>query len=125
MRPEKFGVAIDQGLAYRILEIAGVVHKRRNAVIVRMLEIAREDLAPFDDSGLRRLFAESWEKIRELPALRRQLERRSHSRLLSPTATRLTVSEKSALRELARKSKTTMSAIQRDVLQRILAAETS
>lgn len=61
------------------------------------------------------------EKIRE--DVRRVLERHGHAALLSPTATRLTVAEKSALKELATKNKTTMSALARQALQRILATE--
>ena len=123
MRPEKFGIAIDHGLSYRVLEIMGIVRRNRNAVIVRMLEIAREDLAPFADAGLRRIFQSTWAEAQKLPALRRQIEKRGHGHLVSPTATRLTAREKDALRDLAKKHGTTMSAIQRQVLQRILATE--
>jgi len=125
MKPTKRGICVDNELASWVYTLAKAAKISENKVYVRLLEIAREDLAPFDDAGLRRILTSAWQAIAKLPALRRQLERRSHSRLLSPTATRLTISEKSALKELARKNKTTMSAIQRDVLQRILAAEAS
>lgn len=121
MRPEKFGIAIDQGLAYRILEISGTVHKNRNAVIVRVLQIGLEALAPFEGKALATVIKDPWELARQLPALRRQMEKRSHGLLVAPTATRLTMREKIALRTFAEKNNTTMSGIQRTALQRILA----
>jgi hypothetical protein len=51
------------------------------------------------------------------------MRKRDRGHLHAVTATRLTMAEKQALRELAEKSKTTMSQLQRQVLERILAKE--
>jgi hypothetical protein len=96
---------------------------RENRVIVRMLQIAREDLDDVDDDVLRRILREPWQGARELPALARRIQRRSHSHLSAVTATRLTVADKHALRGLARKHHTTMAGVQRQLLEGTLAKE--
>ena len=105
---------------YRMSRLADI---SENKVIVRMLQIAREDLTAFDDAGLRRILREPWQMVRKLPALTRRIQRRSHSHLSAVTATRLTVADKHALRELARKHRTTMAGVQRQLLEGTLAKE--
>jgi hypothetical protein len=122
MKPEKFGIAIDAELASYLWELSGLVRKHRNAVVVRMLEIAREDIAAFDGAGLRRLFNTPWQITRSIPTLRKQIEKRSHVHLTTTTATRLTMRDKLALRKLAERQRTSMSAIERAAVQKILAS---
>jgi hypothetical protein len=119
----KRGIAIKQEMQteiYRMSRLAGI---SENKVIVRMLQIAREDLAVFDNAGLRRILREPWQGVRKLPALSRRMQKRSHNRLSAVTATRLTVADKHALRELARKHNTTMAGVQRQLLERTVAKE--
>ncbi len=123
MGTAKRGIAIKtemQTEIYRMSRLAGI---SENKVIVRMLQIAREDLAAFDDAGLRTLLREPWENVRKVPVLSRRMQKRSHSRLSAITATRLTVADKSALKELAKKHRTTMSGVQRQLLEGTLAKE--
>jgi hypothetical protein len=96
VRVVKRGIAFStemQTWIYQASRIAGV---SENHVIVRMLQIAREDLAAFDDAGLRRIIREPWQIVKKLPALARRIQRRSHSHLSAVTATRLTVADKTA-----------------------------
>jgi hypothetical protein len=88
-----------------------------------MLQIAREDLAAFDDAGLKRILREPWEAARKVPALTHRIQRRSHSHLSAVTATRLTVADEHALRELARRHRTTMAGVQRQLLEGTIAKE--
>jgi hypothetical protein len=121
----KRGIAIKtemQTEIYRMSRLAGI---SENKVIVRMLQLAREDLAVFDDAGLRRILREPWETARKVPALARRIQRRSHSRLSAVTATRLTVTHEHALRELAKKHHTTKAGIQRQLVERIIAKQAS
>lgn len=121
MRSTKRGIAIDSETVteiYRIHRLAGI---SENAVINRMIEIARESIAPFDDAGLRRIFREPWKIVKENPRLVRQIQKHSHSRLVAIASARLTAADKAAIRDLARKEKTSMSAIQRRILERLVA----
>ena len=88
-----------------------------------MNAIAREDSAAFDDAGLRRILREPWETARRVPALRRRIQRQSHSHLSAVTATRVTVADKRALRELAKRRHTTMAGVQRQLLEGVVAKE--
>ena len=105
--------------AHRIADIS------ESRVILRLLQIAREDLAAFDDTTLKRILCEPWEAARKLPALTRRIQRRSHSHLSAVTATKLTVADKHALRELAKKHRTTMAGVQRQLLEGTIAKETT
>ena len=88
-----------------------------------MLQIAEESLAAFDDSELRRVFREPWEVVKRLPRLRRQMTRRM-SHLVAVGTTRLTAQQKLALQQLAKKHRTTMSALQRRTIEELIARET-
>jgi len=103
--------------AHRLADIS------ESRVILRMLQIAREDLAAFDDAGLKRILREPWEAARKVPALTRRIQRRSHSHLSAVTATRLTIADKHALRKLAEKHGTTMAGVQRQLLEGTLTEE--
>jgi hypothetical protein len=105
---------------YRAYDLAKI---SENKVILRLIDIAIESLRPFDDSGLRRILTEPWHLAKKIPALSRQMKKRDHSNLYAVTAARLSSAEKQALRDLARKNKTTMSALQRQAIERILAKE--
>jgi hypothetical protein len=121
----KRGIAIKTEMQTEIYRMSRLADISENKVIVRMLQIAREDLAAFDDAGLKRILREPWETARKLPALARRIEKRSHSHLSAVTATRLTVADKHALRKLAEKHGTTMAGVQRQVLEGTLAKETA
>jgi len=104
-------------------EIYGLKRKTKvseNKIIIRMLEIAQVCLAPFEDSGLRRIFREPWEIAKKRPGLVRQMRKQSQDRLIAIAATRLTAADKAAIKELAKKQGTSMSAIQRQTLERLL-----
>jgi len=103
--------------AHRLADIS------ESRVILRMLQIAREDLAAFDDTGLKRILREPWETTRQLPTLARRMQRRSHGRLAALTAVRLTIADKQALCEVARKEKTTVSAVHRQLIEGRLTRE--
>ena len=103
--------------AHRLADIS------ESRVILRMLQIAREDLAAFDDAGLKRILREPWEAARKVPVLTHRIQRRSHSHLSAVTATRLTVADKHALRKLAEKHGTTMAGVQRQLLEGTLTEE--
>jgi len=94
-----------------------------NKVIVRLIDIGIETLRPFDAPGLRRVLTQPWHLARKIPALTRQMTKRSTSQLSEVAATRLTATEKMTLRNLAKKYRTTMSQLQRQVLERLLAKE--
>jgi len=49
----KRGIAIKQEMQTEIYRMSRLADISENKVIVRMLRIAREDLAAFDDAGLR------------------------------------------------------------------------
>jgi hypothetical protein len=119
----KRGIAIKTGMQTEIYRMSRLADISENKVIVRMLQIAREDLAAFDDTALKRMLREPWETTRKVPALAGRIKRRSHSRLSAVTATRLTVADKHALRELAKKHHTTMAGVQRQLLERTVAKE--
>jgi hypothetical protein len=123
MRPEKFGIAIDQNLANWIWEVSRVAGKRRNAVVVRLLEIAQQDLASFEGKALARVIRDPWQAVKDLPALRRQIEKRGHGHLASVAGVRLTVADYVALRDFAKNHNTTTSAGLRQIVHRILATE--
>ena len=125
MKPEKKGYCFPPAVANFVWDLHTITKLNRNKVVIRLLEIAKQDLAPFDESGLRNILTSPWNLVQDLPALKRQLERRSHGHLSSPTATRLTVAENRAFREFAMKKNTTMSALQRDLVRRLLATEGS
>jgi len=103
--------------AHRLADIS------ESRVILRMLQIAREDLAAFDDAGLKRILREPWQMAKNLPALARPIQRRSHSRLSVVTATRLTVADMHAFREVAKKHRTTLAGIQRQLVEGTIAKE--
>ena len=124
MNPVKRGICIDADMATWIYSIARVAGIRENRAIRRLLQIGREDLAPFDDAGVKRILTEPWQVAKKIPALSRQMKKRDHGNLYAVTAARLSSAEKQALRDFARKNKTTMSALQRQAIERILAKET-
>ena len=123
MGTAKRGIAIKTEMQTEIYRMSRLADISENRVIVRMLQIAREDLAAFDDAGLKRILREPWEKIRRLPALSRRMQKRSHGRLSAVTATRITVADKSALKELAKKHRTTMSGVHRQLLEGTITKE--
>lgn len=116
-RGVRFSVEM-QTWIYQAHRVADISESR---VILRMLQIAREDLAAFDDIGLRTVLREPWQNIRKLPALSRRMQKRSHGRLSAILATRLTVADKNAVKELAKKRRTTMSSVHRQLLQGTIA----
>jgi len=120
MRPVKRGIAMSQEMAAKIYHFSRVAKVSENRVINRMLEISHEALAAFDDAGLRRIFTQPWEIARKLPSLSRQMAGR-RSRLVAVVGARLSAQQRTALEELARKHRTTMSAIQRQTIERLLA----
>lgn len=123
MRPEKFGIAVDSDLANYLWEVAGKVRMHRNAVVVRILQIGRADLAPFEGKVLKTIMREPWQKVSELPALRREMEKHSHARLSFVAGVRLTGPDYVALRSFAEEHETTISAGLRQIVHRILATE--
>jgi hypothetical protein len=123
VRVVKRGIAFSTEMQTWIYQASRVASVSENHVIVRMLQIAREDLAAFDDAGLRRILREPWEAARKVPALAHRIQRRSHSHLSAVTATRLTIADKHALRKLAEKHGTTMAGVQRQLLEGTLTEE--
>lgn len=123
MGTAKRGIAIKTEMQTEIYRMSRLADISENKVIVRMLQIAREDLAAFDDAGLKRILREPWERARKLPALARRIQRRSHSHLSAVIATRITVAGKHALRKLAEKHGTTMAGVQRQVVEGTIAKE--
>jgi hypothetical protein len=119
----KRGICIDQDTATWIYSLSRVANLSQNGVIKRLLQVAHGTLAPFDDAGLRRILRDPWEELRKLPALSRQMKKQDRGHLHAVSATRLTSVEKRALHEFARKNRTTMSALQRQAIERILAKE--
>jgi hypothetical protein len=114
---------MSQEMATWIFSRAQVAGVSENRLINRMLQIAREDLGPFDDAGFKRIATQPWHLAKKIPALSRQVAKRDHGHLHAVTATRLSMQEKQALRDLAEKNKTTMSGLQRQVIERLLAKE--
>jgi hypothetical protein len=104
--------------------MARLANISENQVIVRILRVGLEDLAPFDDIALRRILREPWEVVEKMPAFVRRIQRRSQPRLRAMAAIRVTVALKQALVSLARKHHTTMSGIVRRLLEGTLAKET-
>jgi hypothetical protein len=123
VRVVKRGVAFSTEMQTWIYQASRVAKVSENHVIVRMLQIAREDLAAFDDPALKRILSAPWETARKLPALARRIQRRSHSHLTAVTATRLTIADNHALRKLAEKHGTTMAGVQRQLLEATLTKE--
>lgn len=123
MKPTKRGICIDNELANYVYTLARAAHVSENQVYQRLLQIGRQDLAPFEGKALVAVIRDPWEAVQQLPALKRQLEKRSHGILAAPTATRLTVAENQAFRQFATRKKTTRSALQRDLVRRLLATE--
>jgi len=105
--------------AHRVADIS------ESQVILRMLRIAREDLAPFDDVALRRILREPWEIVQRMPAFVRRVQRRGQPRLRATAAIRVTVADKQAVIRLARKNHTTMSGVIRQLVEGTLAKETA
>ncbi len=123
MKPEKFGIAIDSEMSNWLLELAGITHRKRNAIVIRCLQIARQDLAPFEGPALKAVIRDPWEVVRQLPTLKRETERRTYSRLNSVAHLRLTSKDYVALRAFAEGHKTSISAALRQIVHRILATE--
>jgi len=125
MNPVKRGICISGEMATWIYSASRTAGLRENAVIVRMLRIAREDLAPFDDVALRRILREPWEIVQKMPAFVRRIQRRAQPRLRATASIRVTVAVKQALISLARKHHTTMSGVIRQLVEGTLAKETA
>lgn len=123
MNPIKRGVCMPAELGAWIYSTSRMAKVSENKVIVRMLEIAQEDVAPFDDAGLRRIFRDPWGMVKKYPALVRRIRKRSQARLSTTAATRLSLVDKTAFRELAKKQRTTVSAIQRQLVEGLVARE--
>lgn len=105
---------------YDVHRKAGVSEAR---VIERVFQIGRQDLAPFEGKALVAVIKEPWEVAQQLPALRRQMEKRGHGRLSSVAGVRLTVADYVALRGFAKNHGTKVSAALRQIVHRILATE--
>ena len=121
----KRGIAFKSELRDRVYELSRLADMSENKVIVRMLQIARDVLAGFDDPVLRRVLRDPWYEARKLPALADRMHEHAPSRLTAITAARLGPKDKQALRALAKKHSTTMSGLQRDALSRLLQEESS
>ena len=121
MNPVKRGICIDQDYENWIYGAHRISGLSENRVIVRLIEIGIESLKPFDDAGLRRILREPWEVAKKYPVLVKRIHRRSQDHLNATTATRLTTADKVAVQDLAEKSKTTVSAIQRQLLEGLIA----
>ena len=119
------GLRLKMEMQTRIYELARLADVSENKVIVRMLHIARDVLAGFDDPALRRVLQDPWHEARKLPALASRMHEHAPSRLTAITAARLGPKDKQALRALAKKHSTTMSGLQRDALSRLLQEESS
>lgn len=112
-------------MATWIYSAAGIGGVRQNRVIVRMLQIAREDLAAFDDASLRRILGEPWHMVQKMPSFVRRVQRRAQPRLRTRATIRVTIADKQALGELAKKNHTTMSVVLRQLLETTIAKESS
>jgi hypothetical protein len=123
MNSLKRGIAVDTELATWIYSVSRLAKISENKVYVRMLKIAREDLAPFDDSRLRRIFREPWEVARKRPALMRQMRKRSKGYVRAFVSARVTSEDKATLINMAKREKTTVSALQRGMVEQIIAKE--
>jgi len=124
MKPTKRGICIDNELANFVYELHRLAKISENKVYLRMLQIAKEDLAPFEGRGLVAVLVSPWETIRNLPALRRQMEKRSYGgKLRAVVGIRLTGADYVALRSFMQKHKTTISGGLREIVQRILTTE--
>jgi len=123
MNSVKRGICISGEMATWIYSASRTADVKENHVIVRMLRIAREDLAAFDELALRRILREPWQVVEKMPAFVRRVQRRSQPRLRARTTIRITTADHQALAELARKRHTTMSVILRQPLERTVAKE--
>jgi len=123
MSVDKRGICIKHEMGNYIYDLSRVAGVSQNQVIVRMLRIAREDLAAFDELALRRILREPWQVVEKMPAFVRRVQRRSQPRLRARTTIRITTADQQALAELARKHHTTMSVILRQPLERTVAKE--
>ena len=123
MRPVKRGISIRSDQEDWIYRAHRLTNISENKIIGRLIDIGIQDLRPFDDAGLKRILSDPWQVAKKIPALQRQMTKRDRSSLSHVTATRLTAIEKAALRDFARKNRTTMSQIQRQVLERLLAGD--
>ena len=103
--------------------MARLANISENQVIVRILRVGLEDLAPFDDVALRRILREPWQEVQKMPAFVRRVQRRGQPRLRAMAAIRVTVGVKEALIRLAKKHHTTMSGIVRQLLEGTVAKE--
>lgn len=121
MKCVKRGIAFSDEMQTWIYRVSRLAKISENRVIVRMLQIAREDVAPFDDAGLRRIFREPWETAKKYPALARQMRKRSHGHLHAVATTRLTAADKVAVCELAKEHRTTVSGLQRQLVEGFIA----
>jgi len=123
VRPVKRGISIRSDQEDWIYRAHRLTNISENKIIGRLIDIGIQDLRPFDDAGLKRILSDPWQVAKKIPALQRQMTKRDRSSLSHVTATRLTAIEKAALRDFARKNRTTMSQIQRQVLERLLAGD--
>jgi hypothetical protein len=119
----KRGIAIKTEMQTEIYRMSRLADVSENKVIVRMLQIAREDLAAFDDIALRRILREPWQIVEKMPAFVRRVQRRGQPRLRATAAIRVTVAVKQAVIRLARKNHTTMSGVIRQLLEGTLTKE--
>jgi len=69
VRVVKRGIAFSTEIQTWIYQASRVASVSENHVIVRMLQIAPEDIAAFDDAGLMRILSEPWQTVRKLPTL--------------------------------------------------------
>lgn len=107
-----------------IYEVARSAKVSENKVIVRMLQVAREDLAGLDLGTISRLLHVPWHEGKRLPALRERLYQHGDGRLSMVGILRLSVKQKQALRAFAKRKKMTMSGVYRAALEAVLAGET-
>ncbi|MCJ7455254.1 hypothetical protein MUP07_00745 [Candidatus Bathyarchaeota archaeon] len=125
MTVDKRGICIKREMTNWIYEASQIAGMSQNRTIVRMLQIAREDLAAFDDASLRRILGEPWQVAGKMPAFVWRTQRRAQPHLRTRVTIRMTIADKQALGELARKHHTTMSVILRQPLERTVAKETA
>jgi hypothetical protein len=123
MNAVKRGICMSGEMATWIYSASRTAGVRENHVIVRMLQIAREDLAAFDDIALRRILRDPWHVVEKMPAFVRRVQRRTQPRLRAMTTIRVTVADKQAVIRLARKHHTTMSGVIRQLLEGTLTKE--
>lgn len=125
MKPLKRGVTIPGDVANYAFEVARICGVLENRVYVRLLQIGHQDLTPFQGKALIRVIKDPWDVTKQLPALKRQVEKRDHGRLTTVIGTRLTLADSIALHEFLEEHKTTVSAGLRQLVHRVLATETA